>query len=144
VPDPSAPEHPEVDLAQIQGFRLPDDNIRILEVLKDSRPIRFFRVVGKWIYAAESSVMVKYLFDADIGLWDDAAAEALSFYLSGKMARAITQSETAKKQAMIDYGVAKRVAMQTAGLEGTSPKLRVEGRLTVVRHSAAGRGLIFR
>ena len=144
VPDTNAPPHPEIDMGETNGFRLPNDNIRILEVLKDSRPVRFWRVVGRWVYTAESSITIKYTFNAVIGLWDAAAAECLSFYLASKMAMSITQSAAAKKAALIDYGVAKRVASQSSGLEGTSPKLRVEGRLTTVRHSVAGRGLIFR
>lgn len=138
--DPKAPKYVE-DGLELTGFHKPSDEIRVLEVQVDTRPAGLWRSSGRWVYVQAENIGMVYTFDAAIGLWDDAAAECLSYYLAYKAARAITQSNEIRQQQLQDYAIAKDAAKQSSGLEGTSRKLRAEGRLTVVRNSTGGRSI---
>lgn len=134
--DPDAPAYKDAHQGELTAFRLPDDQIRILRVSLDEYPLTYWQVVGRWIYCSASSITVTYTKDTPLGLWDAAAVEVLSYYLAWKAAMPITKSKDVKGDMLDGYTLARDTAKVSSGLEGTSPKLRSEGRLTSVRHSS--------
>ena len=137
-----APKFVEQNRGEMDAFRLPDDLIRVRQVLVDNRYSDFHRRVGRYIYTRAETIGLFYIYEAPIGEWDDSATECLSYYLAHKAARAITQSNEVKSQALQDYQAARLSAKQASGLENSSEKVRSEGRLTLVRNQTGGRQFI--